>query len=61
MLELGMDHGLAAALTEMVATSTLRNAYVAMVASRGVPLIPGTRIPATVAIISMPGAFHTFG
>ena len=40
-LELGMDHvAIAAALTEMVATSTLRNAYVAMVASRGVPLIP---------------------
>ena len=33
---------IAAALTEMVA-SRLRNAYLAMVASRGVPLIPGTR------------------
>ena len=45
-LELGMDHvAIAAALAEMVAASTLRNAYVAMVASRGVPLIPGTRDP----------------
>ncbi len=45
-LELGMDHvAIAAALTEMVANSKLRNAYVAMVASRGVPLIPGTRDP----------------
>ena len=32
-------------LTEMVAASDLRAAYVAMVASRGVPLIPGTRDP----------------
>ncbi len=45
-LELGMDHeAIAAALIEMVAISGLRNAYVAMVASRGVPLIPGTRDP----------------
>ncbi|MEC8643531.1 MAG: aminotransferase class IV [Pseudomonadota bacterium] len=34
-----------AALTDMVAASGLRAAYVAMVASRGVPLIPGTRDP----------------
>ena len=33
------------ALHEMVAASGLRAAYVAMVASRGVPLIPGTRDP----------------
>ena len=45
-LEIGMDRAaIAAALTEMVAASELRNAYVAMVASRGVPLIPGTRDP----------------
>jgi branched-subunit amino acid aminotransferase/4-amino-4-deoxychorismate lyase len=45
-LEIGMDRAaIAAALTEMVAASGLRNAYVAMVASRGVPLIPGTRDP----------------
>ena len=45
-LDVGMDSpAIAAALTEMVAASGLRNAYVAMVASRGVPLIPGTRDP----------------
>ena len=33
------------ALTDMVAASGLKEAYVAMVASRGVPLIPGTRDP----------------
>jgi branched-chain amino acid aminotransferase len=45
-LEIGMDRtAIAAALTGMVAASGLRNAYVAMVASRGVPLIPGTRDP----------------
>ena len=45
-LDIGMDSpAIAAALTEMVAASGLRNAYVAMVASRGVPLIPGTRDP----------------
>ena len=45
-LEIGMDRAaIAAALTKMVAASGLRNAYVAMVASRGVPLIPGTRDP----------------
>ena len=45
-LDICMDSpAIAAALTEMVAASGLRNAYVAMVASRGVPLIPGTRDP----------------
>jgi branched-chain amino acid aminotransferase len=45
-LDIGMDSpAIAAALTAMVAASGLRNAYVAMVASRGVPLIPGTRDP----------------
>lgn len=34
-----------AALHEMVARSGLDNAYVAMVAARGVPLIPGSRDP----------------
>ena len=33
------------ALMEMVAKSTMKNAYVAMVASRGLPIIPGTRDP----------------
>ncbi len=33
------------ALMEMVAKSALKNAYVAMVASRGLPIIPGTRDP----------------
>ena len=37
------------ALTRMVARSTLQNAYVAMVAARGTPLIPGTRDPRTCA------------
>ena len=36
---------IAAALTEMVVASRLRNAYSAMVASSGVPLIPRTRDP----------------
>jgi len=50
MASLRMDIGMSpddirAALTEMVAASGLRTAYVAMVASRGVPLIPGTRDP----------------
>ena len=45
-LDIGMDtDAIKAALTEMVAASGLRSAYVAMVASRGVPLIPGTRDP----------------
>ncbi|MGC6452444.1 MAG: aminotransferase class IV [Candidatus Puniceispirillaceae bacterium] len=45
-LDIGMeDHAIAAALEEMVAASGLTDAYVAMVASRGVPLIPGTRDP----------------
>ena len=45
-LDIGMEDGaIAAALHEMVAASGLRSAYVAMVASRGVPLIPGTRDP----------------
>ena len=50
MAALRMDVGMTrmeigAALTEMVAASGLRDAYVAMVASRGVPLVPGTRDP----------------
>ena len=45
-LDIGMtDKAVAAALHDMVAASGLRAAYVAMVASRGVPLIPGTRDP----------------
>ena len=32
-------------LSEMVAVSGLKNAYVSMVASRGIPIIPGTRDP----------------
>ncbi len=47
---LRLDHGvdratLRLALHDMVAASGLRAAYVAMVAMRGVPLIPGTRDP----------------
>lgn len=42
----GMDaDAIRTALHAMVARSGLRHAYVAMVASRGVPLIPGTRDP----------------
>lgn len=45
-LDIGMTEGeISAALHEMVAASGLSAAYVAMVASRGVPLIPGTRDP----------------
>jgi len=45
-MDVGMDlNGIQQALTEMVAASGLTEAYVAMVASRGVPLIPGTRDP----------------
>lgn len=50
MMALRMDVGLSrdeihAALLAMVAQSGLREAYCAMVASRGTPLIPGTRDP----------------
>jgi len=50
MASLRLDVGVSreeirAALHAMVAYSGLRRAYVAMVASRGVPLIPGTRDP----------------
>ncbi len=50
MAALRMDPGISrgeihAALHAMVARSGLRKAYVAMVASRGVPLVPGTRDP----------------
>ncbi|THD75749.1 branched-chain amino acid--2-keto-4-methylthiobutyrate aminotransferase [Thalassobius vesicularis] len=45
-LDVGLDRGqIRAALIEMVAASGLRDAYVAMVALRGSPLIPGTRDP----------------
>ncbi len=39
------DEEIAAILTQIVARSRLRAAYVSMVASRGVPLIPGSRDP----------------
>jgi len=45
-LDIGMEEdAIPAALSAMVGASGLRAAYVAMVASRGVPLIPGTRDP----------------
>lgn len=45
-LDVGMSRDeIRAALTAMAAQSGLRHAYCAMVASRGVPLIPGTRDP----------------
>jgi branched-chain amino acid aminotransferase len=54
MASMRMDVGMTrddicAALHAMVARSGLRAAYVAMVASRGVPLVPGTRDPRTCA------------
>jgi branched-chain amino acid aminotransferase len=49
-LDVGMSRAdIRGALHQMVARSGLRDAYVAMVASRGVPLIPGTRDPRTCA------------
>jgi branched-chain amino acid aminotransferase len=39
------DAAIAGILARIVATSGLRHAYVAMVASRGVPMIPGSRDP----------------
>lgn len=45
-LDIGMNEAaISQALHDMVAATGLRDAYVAMVASRGVPLIPGTRDP----------------
>lgn len=45
-LDVGMDRvAIRAALVKLVATSGLQSAYVSMVASRGTPLIPGTRDP----------------
>jgi branched-chain amino acid aminotransferase len=45
-LDVGMNRAdIKAALVELVATSGLQSAYVSMVASRGTPLVPGTRDP----------------
>ena len=45
-LEVGMEKSaIRSALIELVATSGLQSAYVSMVASRGTPIIPGTRDP----------------
>ena len=45
-LDVGMDRAaIRAALVDMLATSGLRSAYVSMVASRGTPIVPGTRDP----------------
>ena len=45
-LDIGMNADeIATALHDMVARSGLKTAYVAMVASRGVPLVPGSRDP----------------
>lgn len=49
-MDVGLDRTqIEHALHEMVAASGLRRAYVAMVAARGTPLIPGTRDPRTCA------------
>ena len=45
-LDVGMDrNAIRSALIDLVATSGLRSAYVSMVASRGTPIVPGTRDP----------------
>ncbi|UXX84334.1 aminotransferase class IV [Roseovarius pelagicus] len=45
-MNIGMDRTeITRALTDMVAQSGLRRAYVAMVAARGTPMIPGSRDP----------------
>ena len=47
-LDVGMDRrAIRSALIMLIATSGLQSAYVSMVASRGVPIIPGTRDPRT--------------
>jgi len=47
-LDVGMDRAaIRAALVDLVATSGLTSAYVSMVASRGTPIVPGTRDPRT--------------
>lgn len=44
--EIGLSKGqITQALTDMVATSGLENAYCAMVAMRGTPVVPGSRDP----------------
>ena len=44
--DVGMDRStIRSALIELVATSGLQSAYVSMVASRGTPIVPGTRDP----------------
>jgi branched-chain amino acid aminotransferase len=43
-LDVGMDrNAIRAALFELVATSGLKSAYISLVASRGAPIVPGTR------------------
>lgn len=45
-MDVGMDRdAIAAALADMVGASGLRRAYVAMVAARGAPILPGIRDP----------------
>ena len=45
-MQIGMDRAaITRALSDMVARSGLRRAYVAMVAARGTPIIPGSRDP----------------
>ena len=45
-MDVGMDRSaIRSALEDMVAVSGLQDAYVSMVASRGVPIVPGTRDP----------------
>ena len=45
-LDVGLDkEAIRTALVELIATSGLKSAYVSMVASRGIPIISGTRDP----------------
>ena len=45
-LDVGLDkEAIRTALVELIATSELKSAYVSMVASRDIPIIPGTRDP----------------
>ena len=45
-LDVGLDEAeIRSALVDLISTSGLKSAYVSMVASRGIPTIPGTRDP----------------
>ena len=61
-LDVGMGRmEIRAALVDLVTTSKLESAYVSMVASRGTPIVPGTRDPRACKTIFMLGPFRSFG